>query len=64
VIDTPMLRLMDDPATGHAYLESGVPLRRLGTADEVAAVAVFLASSDASYLTGAAVTVDGGSTAI
>jgi len=64
VIDTPMLRLMDDPATGQAYLDSGVPLRRLGTADEVAAVAVFLASSDASYLTGAAVPVDGGSTAI
>jgi len=64
VIDTPMLRLMDNPATGRAYLDSGVPLRRLGTADEVAAVAVFLASPDASYLTGAAVPVDGGSTAI
>ena len=64
VIDTPMLRLMDNPATGRAYLDSGVPLCRLGTADEVAAVAVFLASSDASYLTGAAVPVDGGSTAI
>jgi len=64
VIDTPMLRLMDDPATGRAYLDSGVPLGRLGTAGEVAAVAVFLASADASYLTGAAVTVDGGSTAI
>ncbi len=64
VIDTPMLRLMDDPVAGHAYLETGVPLRRLGTADEVAAVIVFLASPDASYLTGAAVPVDGGSTAI
>ncbi len=64
VIDTPMLRLMDDPAAGQAYLEAGVPLRRLGTADEVAAVIVFLASSDASYVTGVAVPVDGGSTAI
>lgn len=64
VIDTPMLRLMDDPAAGLAYLESGVPLRRVGTAEEVAAVVVFLASPDASYLTGAAVPVDGGSTAI
>lgn len=64
VIDTPMLRLMDDPVAGRAYLESGVPLRRLGTADEAAAVIVFLASPDASYLTGAAVPVDGGSTAI
>lgn len=64
VIDTPMLRLMDDPVAGRAYLETGVPLRRLGTADEVAAVIVFLASPDASYLTGVAVPVDGGSTAI
>jgi NAD(P)-dependent dehydrogenase (short-subunit alcohol dehydrogenase family) len=64
VIDTPMLRLMDDPAAGQAYLDAGVPLRRLGNADEVAAVIVFLASADASYLTGAAVPVDGGSTAI
>jgi len=64
VIDTPMLRLMDDQAAGQAYLDTGVPLRRLGTADEVAAVIVFLASPDASYLTGVAVPVDGGSTAI
>ena len=63
-IDTPMLRLMDDPAAGDAYLQAGVPQRRLGSADEVAAVIVFLASDDASYLTGAAVPVDGGMTAI
>jgi NAD(P)-dependent dehydrogenase (short-subunit alcohol dehydrogenase family) len=64
VIDTPMLRLMDDPAAGQAYLETGVPLRRLGTPSEVAATIVFLASQDASYLTGAAIVVDGGTTAI
>ena len=64
VIDTPMLRLMDDPAAGQAYLEAGVPLRRLGSAAEVAAVIVFLASADASYLTAAVIPVDGGSTAI
>jgi NAD(P)-dependent dehydrogenase (short-subunit alcohol dehydrogenase family) len=64
VIDTPMLRLMDDPESGQAYLDSGVPLRRLGTAAEVAAAIVFLASADASYLTAVAVPVDGGSTAI
>lgn len=64
VIETPMLRLMDDSAAGQAYLDASVPLRRLGSADEVAALIVFLASADASYLTGAAVPVDGGSTAI
>ena len=37
VIDTPMLRLMDDPASARAYLDSSVPLRRLGRAGEVAA---------------------------
>ncbi len=63
VIDTPMLRLMDDPVAGAAYLETRVPQQRLGTADEVAAVIVFLASDDASYLTGAAIPVDGGSIA-
>ena len=60
VIDTPMLRLMDDPEKGRAYLDARVPLRRLGTADEVAAVIAFLGSEDASYVTGAAVPVDGG----
>ena len=64
VIDTPMLRVMDDPAAGAAYLRTAVPQGRLGSAEEVAAAVVFLASDDASYLTGAAVPVDGGVTAI
>jgi NAD(P)-dependent dehydrogenase (short-subunit alcohol dehydrogenase family) len=36
------------------------PLRRFGTPDEVAAIAVLLASSEASYMTGAELTIDGG----
>ena len=39
-----------------------VPANRLGTADDVAAAVVFLASSAASYITGQVITVDGGMT--
>ncbi len=40
-----------------------IPMGRMGTAEEVAGVAAFLASDDASYITGAAIVVDGGVTA-
>jgi NAD(P)-dependent dehydrogenase (short-subunit alcohol dehydrogenase family) len=62
VIDTPMLRLMDDPAAGERHLRESVPLGRLGTAEEVARVIAFLASDEAAYVTGVAVPIDGGST--
>jgi len=40
-----------------------IPMGRMGKADEIASVVTFLASDDASYLTGAAIVIDGGITA-
>ena len=59
VIDTPMLRVMDDPDAAR-FLRESVPMARLGGANEVAATIAYLASDDASYVTGAALPVDGG----
>jgi 3-oxoacyl-[acyl-carrier protein] reductase len=41
-------------------LEAAVPLRRMGTAKDVAQVICFLASDAASYVTGCVIKVDGG----
>ena len=41
-------------------ITTGVPMRRIGQPEEVAAAAAFLASADSSYMTGTEVTVSGG----
>ncbi|MEG3192457.1 SDR family NAD(P)-dependent oxidoreductase [Lysobacter sp. D1-1-M9] len=51
--------VLDDPAL-LAPLLANIPLKRLGTPQDVAGAAVFLASSDADYITGSTVYVDGG----
>lgn len=50
-----------DPAT-RAARESKVPLGRLGTADDIASVVLFLASAEAAYVHGQNIVVDGGVT--
>ena len=67
-IDTPMLERQlagnANPAEVRREMESIYPLGRIGTADEVANVILFLAADAASFVTGAAWSVDGGLTAI
>ena len=41
-------------------LKKMIPMKRIGTPDDVARVAVFLASADSAYITGQVITVDGG----
>src|SRR3954465_8405071 len=63
-IETPALdNLGDSPEKTREFkaaMVAGVPLGRLGQPDEIAKVAVFLASDDASYVTGTELFVDGG----
>ena len=63
-IDTPMNAVeLSDPAVKARYAEIA-PARRLGTPEDLAGVALFLASDDSSYCVGAIFTVDGGLTAV
>jgi NAD(P)-dependent dehydrogenase (short-subunit alcohol dehydrogenase family) len=60
----PMLRARGngDLAAGLAMTTAKYPIGRLGTPEEIAAVALFLASDDSSFLTGSVITADGGMT--
>src|ERR1700677_2381055 len=49
-----------DMAAGLALTVAKYPIGRLGTPEEIAAVALFLASDDSSFLTGSVITADGG----
>lgn len=61
-VATPMLEGVMDQAQMRAFGES-LPIGRLGRPSELAAAALFLASDDASFVTGSLLAVDGGQTA-
>jgi cyclopentanol dehydrogenase len=62
VIRTPMVEALEEEAI--AQITALAPMKRAGTAEEVGYVVLFLASNEASFVTGAEYVVDGGYTAV
>jgi 3-oxoacyl-[acyl-carrier protein] reductase len=58
MIETDMSRAITERA--HEDWSARIPLRRLGTADDIASAVCFLASDEASYITGQVLAVNGG----
>ena len=52
----------ENPSSVVAGIEAGIPLGRLAEPQEIGELAAFLASKEASYITGQGIVIDGGST--
>jgi NAD(P)-dependent dehydrogenase (short-subunit alcohol dehydrogenase family) len=59
-IDTPMISQAGMSEEQLQGLITRLPIKRMGTPEEIASAVVFLASEEASYITGATLFVDGG----
>ena len=63
-VDTPLIwdsaKAFPNPATVVQEVGAGTLMRRLGTPDDVAKAALFLACDDSAWITGVALTIDGG----
>ena len=64
VVDTPATAGMLADEASRKATEKLIPMGRVGRADELANAILFLASDEASYITGAALPVDGGRSAV
>jgi len=60
----PAIAMMGGPATVDPVIDTFVPMGRQGAADEIARLALFLASDESSLVTGAIFIADGGLTAM
>jgi NAD(P)-dependent dehydrogenase (short-subunit alcohol dehydrogenase family) len=63
-VDTELLNRFAGSAEKKAALAAGVPMKRLGTPEDIAATIVFLASEKAAFVTGQIIAVNGGKTAL
>jgi len=63
-VDTPLIwdsaKAFDQPQEVVNAVKESTPLQRLGSPEDIAEVAVFLASEKSSWMTGSAITIDGG----
>ncbi len=66
-VDTPIWERGRDPDSAgrmRSKIGAGVPMGRMGKAEEIAAAAVFLASDESAYMMGAELVIDGGTSEV
>ena len=62
-VDTEMLNRFTGTEENKSRLSAGVPMKRVGRPEEIAAAIVFVSSDEASFITGARIAADGGKSA-